>query len=360
MKNIKQKNERIYTYTSYITERYNYISRKNAFTAKNQKEFYLWRNKLRKRLAKLSGIDTMQRCQLNAVCDDVELLVGYERQHWLIQTEPGIIMTMYVLVPSDMCENEKRTTIIAPHGHESGGKLAVAGCREFSEQLSEKIDFYNYDYGVQFVREGYVVYCPDARGFGERREPECHREERELHGSCDKLSKRAIPLGQTVVGMWTWDLMRLVDYITTLNHYNGSIVCAGLSGGGLQTLWLAAMDDRVDCAVISGYFYGALQSLIHLENCACNYIPHLFEHVDISDIGAMIAPRPMVIETGTQDYLNGSGGMSNVFPQVETAQKAYSLFDKESELLHDVFEGSHRWNGIKAIPFVKKRFPAKK
>jgi hypothetical protein len=34
----------------------------------------------------------------------------------------------------------------------------------------------------------------------------------------------------------------------------------------LQTLWLAALDERVDCAVISGYFYGVEDSLLGADD----------------------------------------------------------------------------------------------
>ena len=44
-------------------------------------------------------------------------------------------------------------------------------------------------------------------------------------------------LGQTVTGMWVWDLLRLVDYRVTGPEVDSArIGCAGLSGGGLQTL----------------------------------------------------------------------------------------------------------------------------
>ena len=42
----------------------------------------------------------------------------------------------------------------------------------------------------------------------------------------------AISLGQTVMGMWLWDLMRLADYALTCDCVNGHISCVGFSGGG--------------------------------------------------------------------------------------------------------------------------------
>ncbi len=36
--------------------------------------------------------------------------------------------------------------------------------------MKEAIKEYNYTYEIRLVEKGYTVFCPDARGFGERRE----------------------------------------------------------------------------------------------------------------------------------------------------------------------------------------------
>jgi hypothetical protein len=62
---------------------------------------------------------------------------------------------------------------------------------------------------------------------------------------------------------------------------------------------LTALYYRIKAAVISGYFYGYKQSLLEMpDNCSCNYVPHLWEKVDMGDMGALIAPRTLLIETG--------------------------------------------------------------
>jgi hypothetical protein len=165
-----------------------------------------------------------------------------------------------------------------------------------------------------------------------------------------------MPLGQTVTGMWAWDLHRLIDYIETRDDCRADrIGCAGLSGGGLQTLWATAFDERIRCAVVSGYFYGYKEALLDGHtNCACNYVPHLYEHVDMGDIGALIAPRPLLIETGDQDGLNGASGLENVYSQLAITRRAYQTLDHEDGLAHDVFAGEHRWLGVQAIPWLKQ------
>ncbi len=335
----------------YLQERWDRVGRKLAMTAESRSEFDVWQRVTRAKLMELTGYDTMITAPLDPVVTDEEDMGNYTRQRVEIQTEPGVIMSLYVLVPEG---DGPFPAVLCPHGHGSGGKYSVVGRRDIPE-LAERIDKHNYDYGVQFCRAGFIAFCPDARGFGERQE-RLTKKGNIVDSSCQYLNNMAYPLGQTVTGMWAWDLHRLIDYVETREDaIQGALGCAGLSGGGLQTLWASAFDERITCAVISGYFYGYRESLLTLHgNCACNYVPRLYEHVDIGDVGALIAPRPVLFETGDEDGLNGPSGLDNVTPQVDTVRRAYRLYDAEDRVCHDVFHGGHKWNGVEAIPWMQR------
>ena len=335
----------------YLQARFRTVGRSLAFKAQSREEWAIWREALVAKLKALTGYDTMLPCDLEPRITHTVEFPTYLRQRVVIQTEPGIHMPLFVLIPKDA--PPPLPAVIAPHGHISGGKLAVAGCAE-NPAIAQTIRQYNYDYGVQFVRAGFIAFCPDARGFGERQEAAAKGDI--LASSCQWINQMAYPLGQTVTGMWAWDLHRLVDYILTRPDCDSSrIGCAGLSGGGLQTLWAAALDERIRCAVISGYLYGYKESLLDLHtNCSCNYVPRLYETADMGDIAALIAPRPLLIETGSRDPLNGAGGLENVYSQIRILQRAYRLLDAEDRLRHVVFEGEHRWDGVQAIPFLQQ------
>lgn len=62
----------------------------------------------------------------------------------------------------------------------------------------------------------------------------------------------------------------------------------------------------------------------------------------MGDLGALIAPRPLLIETGDKDPLNGEWGLVNATEQVEITRRAYKLFDAEARLCHHIFAGGHR------------------
>ena len=321
----------------------------------SREAYEAWEKIARGRLRELLGFDKMRPGAAEATLISVTPMDDYRREKWVIQTEPGIYMPFYLLIPGGMKPGEKRAAVLCPHGH-AGSKDAPAGNAYFPE-MARQIQESNYAYGEATVKMGFIAVCPDARGFGERREPDVQgdRPEQRLGCSCAWLNHMANPLGRCVAGMWAWDLMRLLDWILTHEDVDAEhIASIGLSGGALQTIYFSALDDRVCYTVLSGYFYGFKEALLELHNCACNYIPHLWEHFDIGELGALIAPRPLVIETGTQDPLNGKSGLQNVIPYVEQVRKVFALYNREADFFHDIFEGAHRWHGVESMNRLKQ------
>ena len=327
--------------------RYDSSQRQLGFRATTLDAWRLWRQELRTNIQQLTGLDRMVRVAPHPRVTETVQCDGYRRERVEIDTEPDVTMPFYVLIPDRLAGTAP--AVIAAHGHDSGGKLCPAGIVDIPG-VAERVREYNYDYGVKAAQHGYVVFCPDARGFGERRESFSAGPDKLFNSSCSQLANMGVPLGLTVAGMWTWDLQRLIDYAETRPECQGRKIGAiGLSGGGLQTLYLSALDDRIACAIVSGYFYGVKDSLLHLsDNCDCNYVPHLWEKADMGDLGALIAPRPLLIEAGLRDPLNGPRGIDNVKEQVDIARQAYALLQSPGTIDLTTFDGPHMWHGARA------------
>ncbi len=324
-----------------MLKKYEKAARKERFHGSTVQEFEEWKVKSRKTLGELIGLPQMENCPLKpAVAECVEAEKGIRREKVLLQVEPDTWMPVYILLP----EEEQKGVFLALPGHQGAGKYSVAGCSGIPA-VKESIEKFNYDYGLQLARRGYVALCPDCRGFGERRDEALQGDSEEafLNSTCFQLAHMAEPLGQTVIGMCTWDFMRLIDYVYERGEWDAeNLGCVGFSGGGMQTLWLTALDERVKRALISGYMYGYRDSLLVLNgNCSCNYVPGLWRCMDMGDIGSLIAPRPLVIQSCRADHLNGERGLENVFEQTEIIRKAYALYGKENRLQHDIREGGH-------------------
>lgn len=332
--------------------------RQKAFKATSIEEYEVWKREVREILWDITGLKHMESCPLMPQLIETTKLEGMTREEVIIQVEPEVWMPFYILIPDNpLMIDGKMQVMLAPHGHSSAGKYAIAG-RDDIAAVAGTIERFNYAYGLEIAKKGYVVFCPDSRGFGARREmaKQTDKEEDFLTSTCFQLAHMAFPLGETVVGMCTWDLMRLIDYIETREELDATrIGCIGFSGGGMQSLWLAAMEDRVKYAITSGYFYGYKDSLLELNgNCSCNYVPHLWEYIDMGDLGALIAPRPFMIESGTKDHLNGKRGIQNVLEQVAITKQAYRLFEKENNVVHQIGESEHRWQALGVDEFLKQ------
>ncbi|SCP98895.1 dienelactone hydrolase family protein [Anaerobium acetethylicum] len=365
--------DRCYGSLTSMLKKFDAYARKDCFKGKTKEEFLAWKEEIRKLLTNLLGIHKMEFCDLNPVMEDVtEIAIEVEpdtaaepvskstaehraeksssikREHIRIQVEPDVWMPMYILIPEGADSNTR--VFLCPPGHNGGGKYAVAGRKEYSA-VNEKIKQYHYDYGYELAKLGYVAVCPDCRGFGERREDiaDTKDELAALKGDCYWLAHMGEPLGIPVAGMLTWDLMRAIDYVKQRGDWKDKkISCLGFSGGGMQVLWLAALDDRVGLAIISGYMYGYRDALMTLNrNCSCNYVPHLWEHLDMGDIGSLIAPRPLLIQSCRDDMLNGPRGIINAIEQVDIIRKAYKLMGASEMVIHEICEGTHQWHGEK-------------
>jgi dienelactone hydrolase len=336
----------------YFHKLFNERSRQMGLKASEPAAVRAWQRKARAKLIDLLGLKRMlPAARPRARRVEATDAGDHTRELWLIQTQREVTLPFYLLRP-------KGTTgplpaVICPHGHSSGGKLSPAGVRA-NEAVAQSIEQHNYDYGVQFARAGLLAFCPDARGFGQRQEREVRADP--MASSCHHLQMMGGPLGIPVAGMWTFDLMRLADHVLARRDVlPDRLACAGLSGGGLQTLYFSAVDQRLRCAVISGYFYGARDALLEQPgNCPCNMVPHLWESFDMGDVGALIAPRALLIETGDVDGLNGLTGVKNVKSQVRITRQAYRAHGAAERLVHDIFPGPHTWHGVQAIPWVKR------
>ena len=326
-----------YTMLNYYLDLFDKGEREFAFKANDLKEYNEWKTALRVRLADITGLDKCIPCEPVHEFLRVDDVGTLHAEYHMLQTEPGVIMPFYLLRP---VTDGKHPVLVIAHGH-GGGKSAILKYQ--AKFISEALE------------DGFIVLCPDERGSGDRREFPEQDDEKGFANSHRELMQLGINFGRTVIGGAVWDLMRLADWALALPEANGFIASAGMSGGGHQTVWFAAMDERVNAAITSGYFYGVRDAFIELpHNCACNFVPHLFETADMGELGALIAPRPFFVESGKKDPLAGKRGIANVTEQLDVTRRAYGLFGCEENVNHSVHDGGHEWRGDGMRDFLKQ------
>ena len=330
---------------------YDQAPRRLAFRAATLAEARAWQIELRGTFAPLLGEFPSSRCDLNPQVIETVEEEGYTRQLVVFQSQPGEYVPCYVLIPRGASLPHR--PVIALHGHGSAGARHVVGLvsTESEAELGRRA---NYDYARQLALRGFLVFAPTLRGFAERMEPAplADTSDEMLASSCAAASYNALLCGQTLLGLRVWDQMRLIDYIHTRPEPRvAGLACVGLSGGGTSTLYTAALEPRISCAVISCAFNPYRDSIMPLSHCACNYVPGILRVAEIADIAGLIAPRPVLIEAGTQDQGFPVAGTRRAVAEL---RRIYECFDAAGSLETDIFEGGHRWSGAKAYAWLDK------
>lgn len=338
-----------------LWRQYEETPRRLAFAATSLAEARRWQDELTEALIQLLGGFPRVRCDLDSQTISRVSRPGYMLEQIVIQTLPGEYMPVYVLVPDGAPPPYR--PVIALHGHGAWGARPLIGETETPIE-DEFVAMLNYDYARQLALRGYLVFAPVLRGFGERMEDAPWREVHDLArpemwvSSCRYEAVNALMLGQTLLGLRVWDVMRLVDYVQTRPQArSGTLGCVGLSGGGTVGLFTTALEPRITCAVVSGYLNTFRDSILSIEHCFCNFVPGLARDAEMADIAGLIAPRPLLVESGLDDPIYPVAGSRRALRQL---QPIYDLWGASDHLDADLFEGAHRWSGAKAYDWLER------
>ena len=350
-----------YSYKTFFQKLYQNQKKQYAFDSKTREEALTWQREFRETLRKSLGLEQLEilasgLTEVPIVQEEVQE-DGYMSKKIVLETLPDVFMPFYMLIPDGTDRKHPSRAMIAIPAH-GANKNTVCGVGKTEEECAKIRSTPLECYGREFVRRGFVVFCPDPPGYGERVEPIAgedrnfmpHYEKSSLDSSCKDLSETAEAMGLSLTALEIWDLKRLLNYACSCpevewKEEDARIGCCGFSGGGQYAMWLAALDDRVKTAIVSGYVHGYYDSILEYHLCPCNYAPGLWQLGDISDICSLIAPRPLFIENGLGDVENGPGGIEGPRKQVEKIRKAYEVWHAEVLLLHETPEGTHRWYG---------------
>jgi dienelactone hydrolase len=272
------------------------------------------------------------------VTDEVDC-GDYTRTRIVFDVEQTMSVPAFLLVPHARRDAAPGPAVLAIHGH-GPGKSLVCGLESGGP---------GDDYAHALASLGYVVLAPDLRGFGERADwmpPDKYH--------CDWDLVCATMAGVVPLERNLWDLHRALDALCDHPLVDPArVAAAGLSFGGTCTLFLTALDDRVRVAVVSGYLSSwRAAHTVPWNMCGSQVMPGQLGAIEHVDIAALIAPRPLLVESGIDDM---------IFP-VESARATVgqlrALYDRlgapADAIAHDVFEGEHRWHGTEVPAFLER------
>lgn len=299
-----------------------------AFDATTEREARTWRTRAMAKVRDLLGEMPSPIPLEPEIIDRIDK-GSFIQEKIIFDADPHSSVPAIMLIPKDL--KQPAPAVLHFHG-QSAGKESVASITK------------------KFTEQGYITFAFDLRCFGERADQTA---EKYGQSSCDIHYMRGSLLGINLLALNIHDAMRAIDYLETRPEVDSKrIVCAGLDLGGAMSMWTTALDKRVKAAVISGYLCEFEVCAINQANMSGLQLVHaLRRYFDTPDITALIAPRPVLIQSGTTDEYCPIDSARRSFDHLK---ESYEVWEKPENAVQDVFSGGHEFRIDSALKWLKK------
>ena len=273
---------------------------------------------LRKKLAFALGLDTplakdLQPKVLATVPGD-----GFRLEKITFQTFPGVRMPGLLYLPE---KPGKYPAVLNVHGHWSGAKqdpVVQARC-------------------AALARAGFIAFAVDALGAGERG---VERALGEYHGAMTGAG--LLPVGLPLCGAQILENAQALTYLQSRPEVDGDkLGVTGASGGGNQTMYIAAWDSRVKAAV-PVCSVGNYQAYLGAACCMCEVVPGALSFTEEDGLLALTAPRALLVVSASRDARQFSPEEAR--KSIAEARKVYTQLGSDKALVHKVFESGHDYS----------------
>lgn len=278
-------------------------------------EFIKYKTDLRKKIIERAGIIIDHDLPLNIRETGAIGMKGYSVKNILFQTRPGVYATANLYIPDG---SGPFPGVINMLGHWRKGKIDSTGPQAVGHSLATN---------------GYVCLTIDPWGAGER--TTIHGDF-EYHGS--NLGASLMNIGESLLGIQVSDNMRGVDLLCSLPQVDTeNIGATGASGGGNQTMWLAAVDERVKAAV-PVVSVGTFESYIMRSNCICEL---LIDGLTFTEESGVLALSNAVMPINHTKDSNPTFFPDEMLRSYSNAKKAFVSSGQGNNISYRLFELTH-------------------
>ena len=278
------------------------------------------RKEMRARVLDVIGGLPESKTPLNARVTGTIAMDGYRIEKVVFESLPGLHVTALVYVPD--APSGPKPAVLVPCGHAPDGK-----------------SFRNYqELSGQLARRGYVVISWDPVGQGERSQFwEAARGRSRYNLVCGEhavLGNLACVAGTTLDRYMVWDGMRALDYLLTRPDVDAArIAVTGTSGGGFQSLYLGALDERI-AVVAPSCFVTSLpmrmaNRIFEDPDSDPEQDPYRLVSAGIDHPGLllMVYPRPVILLAAVKDFFPIEG-TRKTFREVAALYRAFGHGDR--------------------------------
>lgn len=271
------------------------------------------------------------------------------------ESAPGFFVTGSLYRPKNI--SGKVPGVMFAHGHWQDARLSLETEEKTRQEIALGAE--RFEKGgrsifqslcVQIARMGCVVWQwdmlsdSDSIQFSRELVHKFAKQRPEVNTVSDwgLYSPQAEAHAQSIMGLQTWNAVRGLDFLLSLPEIDPErIAITGASGGGTQTMLLAAIDDRIKlsfpCVMVSTSMQGG---------CTCENASLLRINTGNVEFAGLFAPKPQGMSTADDwtKELSTKG-----FPDL---QKLYTVQGaKDNVFLHRGEQFKHNYNSVSRTAF---------
>jgi cephalosporin-C deacetylase-like acetyl esterase len=277
-----------------------------------------------------------ERTPLNPQVTGVVQRGGYRVEKIIYESQPKHYVTALLFMPDADKFKPPYPGVLVPCGHSDNGKAHEA----------------YQTMGAFLALNGMVGLVFDPIDQGERSQMPSQLPRLAGTRAHTMLGVGSILLGRNTARFEIWDGMRGIDYLQSRPEIDPKrIGCTGNSGGGTQTSYLMALDERIGAAAPSCYItsFERLLDTIGPQDAEQNIYGQLAFGMDHADYLMMQAPMPILICAATGDFFDITG----VWTSFRYAKRLYTRmeFAEHIDLLEN--DAGHNYNRIQRQGVVR-------
>lgn len=307
-----------------------------------------YRRGLRSRLLENLGGLPDEKAPLNARVTGNLDLDGYRIEKVVFESFPGFRVTALLYLPAGL--KGRAPAVLLSCGHSPIGK-AHPGYQQIAGRLAKR---------------GYVVLCWDPVGQGERSQFwDSEQSDSRFNRVCGEhaiMGNLAYLAGANLVRWEVWDGIRAHDYLLTRPEVDPSrVAVTGTSGGGVQSSFQGALDERVSVSLPSCYISSLPMRMANRIFADPDSDPEqdlyrmVSDGIDHAGLLVLTWPRPVAVSAAVLDFFPIEG-TRKTFREVETL---YRHFGRPENIM--LTEGYHQHsfsshNQENAFAFLDRHF----
>jgi hypothetical protein len=269
---------------------------------------------------------------------------SFKVEHIVYESQPGFFVTSSMFIPKGIKKNSKLPVVIYCSGH-SGNAYRSAGYQKVILNL---------------VKKGFIVFAFDPVGQGERLEYYDPETKKSIVGGPtlehSYPGTQAFITGSSQARYMIWDGIRAVDYLLSRKEVDPArIGITGRSGGGTQSAFIAAMDDRIYAAAPENYLtnFTRLFQTIGPQDAEQDMFNAIKEGIDFADFLLVRAPKPALMITTSRDMFSIQGAKETE-KEALGIYKAYGKENNFGRVEDDAAHASTRKNREAMYAFFQK------